>query len=98
MHGIGAEEAIEVSRRHALDLVRDGACAFDEPALGVLGQRQAQNAARRVFQRRFDGMEAEEAQRSLVAVSRGGPVTIGAAGMVAMRRFAVPRAGRAVGG
>jgi hypothetical protein len=72
MHGVGAEQAIEIVRRHPLDRRRERADRFGQPALGILGQRQAEDAAGWVLQCGLDGMQAEEAQRPVVAVGGAG--------------------------
>jgi len=75
MHGIGAKQAIEVARRDPLDRRADGANGLEQAALGILGQQQAMNAPRRVLQRRFDGMQAEQANRTIgIAFRRSVPV------------------------
>jgi hypothetical protein len=84
MHGVGAKQAIEVARSHPFDRRADGANGLEQAALGILGQQQAMNAPRRILQRRFDGMQAEQANRTIgIAFWRAVPVLSMRLGLVA---------------
>jgi len=65
VHRVGAEKAVEIARRHTLDLCRNRADGFDQAALGVFRQQEAIDAPRRVLESRLDGMEAEQPNRPI---------------------------------
>ncbi len=94
MHRIGAEQAVEIARRDALDSGRNCTGRFDEAPLGILGEQQALDAPGRIFQRRFDGVKAKEPKWTFGVVCRA------CSARIPMRRLgaglrAVPAGGEA---
>ena len=62
MHGIGAEEAIKVARTDPLYGQCDCTDCLGKAAFGVLCQQETVDTARRVLQRRSDGVKSKEAK------------------------------------
>ena len=56
MHGISAQDAVEIARRRLFNFVGDRTQRLDKAAFGILGQYEAIDLAGRVAQRRFDGV------------------------------------------
>jgi hypothetical protein len=69
MYRIRPEKPVEISRDDTLDRARAPGDSFEQPAFGIFRQEQAMNASGGIFQRCFDSVKTEQANR---------PVAVGA--------------------
>ncbi len=69
MHGIGAEQMVEIARRRAVDRHAARSDGFRQPDFRVLGRQQADDTPVPVCEGGFDGMAAENAHEAVVDVA-----------------------------